>query len=267
MQRRPKILIVTAVWGEWHLNALFHVNFPSLLAAGNLPDLALRCELEWCFYTRNAEITHLSSSPIFQEAFRVLPIKMKILVVPEDKLSDPMAGHQWAWTQAANEAKNSGRYVLFLPPDVAWSDNSFSHVADLVLEGKKAILMAFPRVVSDTFVPALQEHYRERTKTIAMPARKMVALTFRHLHPIMVAEFHDSPYYPCHAELILWPVRGEGFLVRVLAREIFLYNPNDVEMTPHFLVGGQHDSRDVVFIDDSEKLFGVSLAPLGKDIS
>ena len=266
MQGKAKILIVTAVWGEWHVNAHLTANLPTLLAAENFPELARRCDLIYHVYTRQSDLSRIRSSPCMQEISRMMSVEFKIISL-ETCSSDPIAAHHWVWEQARVNAKESGWFVLFLPPDVAWANGSFAHVANLLAAGKKAIFMTYLRVVSETFVPALQEHRESASETVAMTGRSMVELSLSHMHPLQAAYCYDSPYFPMHAEMIVWPIRGEGLLVRVLAREIFLCDPGRVGMKRNWLMDENHDPREMAFVDDSDKLFAVSLAPLGKDVS
>ena len=252
MQDKLKILIVSAVWGDWHINAHLAVNVPTLLAPGNLPHLAHRCDIAYRIYTRRSDFMRLISSPVMKDLSRVVSVDLRIL--SEDKMANPYEAHQWAWQQATDDAKSSGSFILFIPPDVAWADGAFLHVPDLLLAGKKAVFMTYVRVVSDTFVPALQKLGQKAGGAITIPSGDMVKLALHHLHPIMAASCYDSPYFPIHAEMILWPVRNEGLLVRVLAREMFLYDPREIELTPMALMNRQCDARDTVFIDDSDTL-------------
>jgi Fasciclin domain len=66
--------------------------------------------------------------------------------------------------------------------------------------------------------------------------------------------------------MVIWPVRGEGLLVRVLARECLLYDPGSYELNARALVDGRPVKTDAEFVADSDDFFAVSLAPLGKDI-
>jgi fasciclin domain-containing protein len=260
-----RILMVTAVWGDWHIDAHVNVNLPTLLAPGNLPELARRCDVTYRLYTRRSDVDRLTGSPAMREVARIMPLEVEILA--EERLANPIAAHQWAWTHGIWAAEYAERSILFLPPDVAWADGSFACVADLLDAGKKAILMTYPRVVSDTFVPALRGAQDGASGHIVIRGADMVSLSLRHLHPLMAAYCYDSPNFPIHSEMILWPVRGEGLLARVLAREVFLYDPRHLSLTPQWLMDANYDAREVVFVDDSDRLFGVSLAPIGKDVA
>ena len=147
--------MVTAVWGDWHINAHVTVNLPTLLAHGNLPELARRCEVTYRVYTRRSDVVRLMASSMMQEVSRLMPLEVETL--SEERLTNPIAAHQWAWGQAIRDAKESDRFILFLPPDVAWADGSFTGIADLLEAGKKAVLMTYLRVVVAIHQPLRRE--------------------------------------------------------------------------------------------------------------
>jgi hypothetical protein len=153
-----------------------------------------------------------------------------------------------------------------MPPDVAWSDGSFQYLTKLLADGYAAIFMTYLRVVSETFVPAARQRLDSSGMTLALSGRDLVALSLRHVHPLMAAHMHDSPYFPVHPEMLVWPVAGEGVAIRCLAREMFLFDPNRIDISRQLLVGGGFDRGLLKFVDDSDDLYAISLAPLGKDV-
>jgi hypothetical protein len=66
--------------------------------------------------------------------------------------------------------------------------------------------------------------------------------------------------------MMLWPVKDEGVLVRVFAREMFLFDPRAFARNHAQLIANSFQASDIYFISDSDDLFGVSLTPLGKDV-
>jgi Fasciclin domain len=76
----------------------------------------------------------------------------------------------------------------------------------------------------------------------------------------------DSPNFPIHPELILWSVPGEGFLMRVLVREMFAYDPSLFDLNQQALLAHAPDPNDVHYVTDSDDVFALSFAPLAKDI-
>jgi fasciclin domain-containing protein len=82
----------------------------------------------------------------------------------------------------------------------------------------------------------------------------------------MAASLKSSSRLPRHPEMLFWAVPGEGLLLRVLAREMFLFNPRKLRLNMANLIGSEIDPSEIQFVSDSDQLFAVSLAELGKDV-
>jgi hypothetical protein len=78
---------------------------------------------------------------------------------------------------------------------------------------------------------------------------------------------HDSPNFPIHPELILWSVPGEGFLMRVLVREMVAYDPSLFDLNHQALLAHAPDLDDVHYVTDSDDVFALSFAPLARTSS
>ncbi|MBL8706940.1 MAG: hypothetical protein JNM30_18950 [Rhodospirillales bacterium] len=256
--------MVTVVWGRWYLDAHLDLNLPSLLAPQNLPMMAAEHDLTYVLMTIAADHDRLARSPAVLALKKILNLDLRI--IPDTETRDPIGAHQRAWTRATEEAKRSNSYVLYMPPDVAWSDGSFAHLSRLLARDYTAIFMTYLRVVSETFVPAMRARGATDDIALRLSGRELVALSLDHVHPLMAAHMHDSRYFPVHPEMVVWPVPGQGLGVRCLAREMFLFDPGRIDMGSQLLVDGRFNRRDMVFVDDSDDLYAVSLAPLGKDI-
>lgn len=261
---RQRVLMVTVVWGRWYLDAHLDLNLPSLLAPHNLPVMAAEHDLTYVLMTIAADYDRLATSPAVLALKKILNLDLR--VIPDTETRDPIGAHQRAWTRATEEAKKTKSYVLYMPPDVAWSDGSFAHLSRLLAQDYTAIFMTYLRVVSETFVPAMRARGATDGIALTLSGRDLVALSLDHVHPLMAAHMHDSRYFPVHPEMVVWPVPGGGLGVRCLAREMFLFDPGRIDMSSQLLVDGRFDRRGMIFVDDSDDLYAVSLAPLGKDI-
>lgn len=259
-----RVTIVTAVWGKWHLDMHLDVNLPTLLAPGNLPALAEYCDATYLIFTRKADFARLNSAPEIEALRRIMSVEFRWL--DEADLKDPIATHHKAWAQATKEATERDSLVLLMPPDVAWGDNSFASVVERLKNGVRAIFMTYLRAESASFVEALLRRKSKDGIVNRVPPQEMVELCVRSLHPLMAAYLRDSEYFPIHPEMILWAVPGEGFAVRVLAREMFIFDPGCIELNSVSLVAQSLAEEELAFMADSDELFAVSLAPLGKDI-
>jgi hypothetical protein len=263
-EQRIAVNFVTVAWGDWHLGAFLMLNLPTLLAPGNVPALAEQCVARYDIYTRAADVNSIESSEMIRRMREIMPVHVRI--IPEELIADPIKAHGELWREATDRAMRARAAVLLIPPDVAWSDGAFGHIGKLLASGKKVLFNFYLRVVSDTFAAQFIERFRDASGLISVPSREMVEFSMHHIHPLMAAYCRDSENFPHHAEMVIWPVHGEGLLVRVLAREPLMFDPNSYELNEKMLVKGKPDRNEVEFVSDSDDLFAVSLAPLGKDI-
>lgn len=259
------IHLSTVVWGPWHTQAYLEVNLPSLLASGNLPALAARHQAEYFIYTTEEDIPRIEASAAFIRARAILPIKL--IAIQLSAHPDPIAAHHAYWRESMEEARRGGAILVFIPPDVIWANGAFAHVAAVIDSGKRAILMTYLRVISETVVAEVKTRFGNSDASIVdAPARSLVALALRHLHPLTLTYVRDSQNFPVHPEFILWTVPGEGLLMRILAREVFAIDPNLFELTPQALLAKKPDLDTVHFVSESDDLFAMSLAPFAKDV-
>lgn len=261
---RRRLLIATVVWGDWYCNHYLKLNLPSLLSPGNLPRLAMQHDVAYLVMTRAADIERLRAAPAMQHVAALVPVEFR--PVPEHELAHAFNAHRANWDRATDQARRDGRMICYLPPDVMWSDGSFGHVGELISRGKNAIMGTFMRVLDESFAAEAAMRRDAASGALAIAGPELVELSLAHVHPLMAAHLHDSPYFPYHPEMVVWPVPGEGLSVRCLAREILLYDPARIALTSHMLIAGDGDPDTWHVLDDSDTFFAVSLAPLGKDI-
>jgi hypothetical protein len=255
----------TVVWGSWHTDVFLEVNLPSLLASGNLQAFAERHRVIYRIQTSREDVARIEASPAYQRARQILQCQIVPRIIHQG--IDPIGMHHMLWRQAIDEARAAGAMVLFVPPDVVWSNGAFGHIADVAATGKRAIFMTYQRVVSETAVPAVKQAFRDpATGVIDAPSRRLVELAMEHIHPLTLTYVRDSLNFPIHPEFILWRVPGEGYLMRVLVREMFAYDPRHFDLNEQALLAHRPDPDDVHYITDSDDLFSLSLAPLAKDI-
>ena len=255
----------TVVWGSWHVGAFLDVNLPSLLAPGNLPAFAARHKVIYRIFTSARDIERITSSPAFKQAQAL--VSMELIECPVENAQNPIAVHHVLWRRSIDEARDAGAMILFVPPDVIWANGSYAHVADLAAQGKRAIFMTYVRVTQETCVPEVRRRFvSPASPVINASSNELVDLAMRHIHPLTITYMRHSSNFPVHPEFVLWPVSGEGLLMRVLVREMFAYDPNLIDLNQQALVAHKVDSDLVHYITDSDDLFSLSLAPAEKDI-
>lgn len=256
---------MTVLWGDWHVDMFLNANLPTLLAAGNLPRFVQQVDCEYLIHTTFADAERMEASDSFRELRKLLKVTVKINRY--SAVRNPIGMHHKAWAIGARLARRRNAFVLLMPPDVVWADGTFAALGAALQAGKKAIFMTYPRVVSESLVPEMRQRFLTAgDSACAVPPREMMALAMRNLHPLMMAYLRDCPHFPIHAEMIMWPVPGDGFLLRLLARELFCYRPGEFSTNRLSLLSESPPAAEVHLFDDSMEFLGLSLTPLWKDV-
>jgi hypothetical protein len=241
------------------------VNLPSLLAPENLAAFAAQHGVTYRIFTSKRDIARITGSPAYQRAREIVPFELIPYAV--EQFENPIAAHHYLWRRSIVEARNAEAMILFVPPDVVWSNSGFRHVADLISQGKRAVLITYMRVVSETCVPEIRRQYTAKDGvTVDVSSRDLVELALQYIHPLTLTYLRDSPNFPIHPEFILWRVPDEGYLMRVLVREMFAYDPRMFALNEQALLAHVSDPSSIHYITDSDKLFALSFAPILKDI-
>src|SRR5262249_55032826 len=148
--RMPNYKLIVPVWGERFVARFVQFGLPTQLAPGNLPALPAEC-CAYHIFTPSAEAETIRRSGSFQRLAGLFPTFIECI-------DDVYRGHAYA---AMTECHNRGLALgggedsvfVFLSPDSLWADGSFRTMRVQIEEGKRAVLMAGPRVVAETVLP------------------------------------------------------------------------------------------------------------------
>jgi hypothetical protein len=262
---RRRCVFVTALWGDWHRNTFLDANLPTMLSPGNLPALAAGIDCQYLIYTTSKDALQITRNRAFQRLRLIVPVSFRLFTPSKTKNIFNLQ-HE-IWHAATDHARRQGAFILLMPPDVAWADGSFSSLRVALEAGKRAIFMTYPRVVSETIGRAMAEHFplnADEARIIA--AKDMMALAITHIHPLMAAYDRGSRHFPIHPEMILWPIEKDGFLLRLLARELFCFEPGHYALNTQSLLAQMPPKDEIHVFCDSREFLGVSFTPFWKDM-
>ena len=261
---RRRCVFVTAVWGDWHREIFLDTNLPTMLSPGNLPALSTGIDCEYLVYTTPQDALKMSRNRAFQRLLSIVPVSLKLFT--PSKTRNIFNLHHEIWRKATEHARRQQAFILLMPPDVAWADGSFAHLRNALTSGKRAIFMTYPRVVSETIVPALAERFpRDAGEAKIVPPKELMTLAIAHIHPLMAAYDRAATHFPMHPEMILWPIEGDGFLLRLLARELFCFEPGRHPLNAQSLLAQMPPDNEIHVFRDSREFLGVSFTPVWKD--
>lgn len=263
----PATDVVIAVWGEWHRTAFLRMNLPTLMVETNLPKFASMIDCRWKFFTTTADREILTRDPLFQEFSELVDLEWIEIAQSEHDNFSAIDVHGRVWIEGMRHARAQGKFVMFMPPDVIWSDGGFGHFADLIVhQGKRAIYINWHlRAISESFIPEFHKRYGVGSSAISASSRDLIRMTLDHIHPLSSIYLRDSEFFPRHSEMMFWPVPGEGVLMHVFALTPFIFDTSRFEYTDRKLVTKVEDPDDLHYVVDSDDLYIVSLAELGKD--
>lgn len=258
-----EVIMAIPVWGQWHTDMLLDICLPSMLFPENIPAFAKLHNCTIHIYTREKELEKIENSKSVQELKRFVRVNIDTSVLERVEGTNPV-NHYLGWNHATELAIACDGYVWNMLPDVVFADGALRYLAQRLHEGYYSLMWFYPRVTSNTFVPAAIKAIREAPDGAISP-REMVKLSLLHFHPTMAAYFIDSPHFPKHAELLMRAVKGQGIAARMMINVNNIFDPQKFLLSEQNLTVGKFDPSTIHFVTDSDDLFAVSLAPLGKD--
>ena len=262
---RLRCVFVTVLWGPWHRQTYLEANLPTMLAPGNLPALAAGIDCEYLLYTTAKDALVMIRDPAFKRLRTLVTVSINLF--SPRKTTNPIGLHHEIWRAATERARERRAYILLMPPDVVWADGSFASLRAALDAGKRMTFMTYPRVVSETVVPAMADHFpRGADHAIAVPPAQMMALAVTHIHPLMAAYARSATHFPFHPEMVLWPIEGDGYLLRLLARELFCFEAGRYQLNAQSLLAQMPPQNEIHVFRDSREFLGLSLTPLWKDM-
>lgn len=235
-----------------------------MLSPQNLPNFANHFKITYFIYTTRS---HVKAIKYHWNYLQLQKFANVYIIKIEDKLKfNPINTHHHLWKKSMDHAKKNQSLVAFIPPDTAWSENSFTYVSKQLLLGVKIILMGFLRVDADTIAEELSKYKNCSTSAITISGSELVRIGLRTIHPLSAAYLHNSPYFPIHPEMVFWPLKNYGLLCRILIREMFIFDPHSIELNNVNLLQTFIDESLIKVVENSDDLFAVSLTKLDQDI-
>ncbi len=232
------IFAFTPVWGDDFVDTYLNVSLPSLLADGNLPALARRCNLVYSVYSNTAHHETIARSPAWRALQRIADCRL----VDIDKLDAEMSAYQrmsicYELGVYDNFRHGDDFAFLFLTPDSFWADGSFETVWRYNERGYRAVMYAGLRADKEPFIADVKARTAgDPARTLA--PRALMELGLKHLHPIhhsMSLNSSNGTISPAHVYL---NVPGEGFVARAFAMHPVFVRPRQLSS-----IQGARDDR------------------------
>ena len=246
--------ISTISWGHWHLNIFLNWNLRSLSTYDNR-KFFLNNKVCYKIYTKENDVLEIKKNHFFKKLSEIC--KCEIEIIDEIFTFNPIALHHKYWLISKNEADQKNEIMIFNPPDVLWSSNSFLNIEKLIKSGKKAIFMSFSRSIAESLLDDLDR----LPKDYKFLANDLVKLSIKNMHPLTISYNFRSKIIPDHSEQI-FSFHENGYSVSSLTRELFVLYPNFIQLSKLSLPINNVKEKFLHKCVDSEQIFAISFAPL-----
>ena len=232
-ERLPmRLRLVTVVWGSEFVERFVQLAVPSLMAPGNLPDISRRHDVTYEIYAPADDMQRITSQAAFADLARIVEIQFRPFAETEIDADNPMS-HWDVWRWAVEAARKDDVYVILAAPDHIFCRGALQRWTELLEEGYLAIFCTGFQVVAETFTEEIAARFGGG-RPIDLSRAELRELMFRHLHPIKISMFRNSPRWIAHPEWHLRAVPGHGLLQRILASHAYAFHPGRIRMNESF---------------------------------
>ena len=287
---QPSLLISVPVWGKDYNDSLGNILLRTLLAPGNLPDVACRREIILELVTRESDADAIRALPALREIGSVAEVR---IVCWPDRLfaSHPQAPdfhyrlfgsmHHYSILRARAEG---GMDVMPLCADHVFSRGALGQIDAYLGSGSKLVASAALRIDKRRWAPALLAELNglPATRHLDFLPRRLVDDAIRYMHPVTRHLIVSKPFNSLPFPLLF--AKPDGFAVHsfvlhpiAISADILRpeneYDFNTVDGTflsrvmpyrnpkRHVTILGQNDEAYVFEASESGNLQETQLAP------
>ena len=226
-----RIRLLTVVWGNEFVDRFLKLTFRSLAAPQNLPQIVQRHDVAYDIYAPPEDIARIKAFPLFAALSETVNFRFHPFALKEINAADSMS-HWMLWQRAVSAAREEDVYVITVGADHIFADGGIARWVELFEQGYLAIYCPGIQVATETVEEELTLRFSGHGM-IALPLPDLFNVMFRHMHPVMITMFRDSPRWMAHPEFHLRAVRGQGFVQNIMTSHAVAFQPNLIDLTPN----------------------------------
>lgn len=266
------IKILLPVWGSQYVQHFLEFCLPSLLAKGNLPDLAKDLACEFQFLTTRASESLIKDHPGFARLTAICPVSFHFIdhLVTARNYSTTLT---LAYTEAVRVAGQEmlRTCFIFLTSDYIMAMNSLASVLAEIKAGVNAVLVGNFQVIAEQALPQLKSQLGNKPDLIELDSKQMLSWAFKYLHPVTIANIVNNPL--SHSEKtnrLFWQVNkdtllGRFYLMHMIAiwpevDDFLISGPCDYSFVPEMCPSGK-----ISVITDSDRYCVIEAQPLNHE--
>lgn len=270
---REPVHVGCVLWGDAFRTLFLDLCLASLLAPGNLPELAARPGSRLVIATTAPDWAALARSPLFEQTASL--VEPTFLELPPEapgtgkyrRVSD---GHRLIAEHAAAE----GASAVFICPDEMVGRGTIRALLAVATGPVRAVVASALRFTEEGIRGALAGRGWHAGEVIDLPPRRLVALSLAHMHEETLRYDWTSPWYAHQPHCTWWAVPEEaGILLHGMnwVPRLVRYGRltrHDAEPLRRWTLDGDYAYRnfgigpEVAVIADSDVLAWMSVTPV-----
>jgi hypothetical protein len=266
--------ILLPVWGYKYIKQMLEFCIPTLLASGNIPSVAKTIRTKFVLLTREKDSMLVKDHPSWVELSRVCETEIRSIddLVTRDNHTAVIT---LAFHRAIVEA-GSGRNdicFVFMNSDFLVANNALKNVVDRIASGSSGVLAGNFQVAAEETAPLLRSRVDNRTRSLEMSPRDLLAFGFLHLHPATVANVVNLGIaHNASSNRLFWRVDANTLLGRFFLIHVVAVRPERLDEAPlssydYSFIPEMCPSGNVHLVQDSDEYVVIEMQPTGHEAS
>jgi hypothetical protein len=289
MGSKPRVRMITPIWGTSYIDRWLGFGFASQRSRGNIPYLNEHCDFELAIVTKSADATYMRSSSLFKDIMSGIRIRFILMdeFFPQTGQTSYGVPLTLAFAKGILDLGESakGTYVILMNADCVLASGSFKSITERIQAGYTIITAQSIRAIDGSARAHLLEMVDQNSGILTVEPRELMRLVNRNLHSTVIARIIneptivDSTYY----HQIFWRISDDCLAMRAFMLHPLCFRierimqkvlcPVDYGFITEFCPNGQFcvldDSDDCLIIElqdrDSESHW-LRVAPLDRTL-
>lgn len=259
-----KLDIVCIVWGQSYTHLMLEYGFPSLMAAGNLPDWAYCAGTILQLYTSAADALVIRHHRSYQALNQLIEVQLHT-TLPETKApvqTEPFNRLNQGHYQGILNARQREAAFMYMAPDHVFALNCFTTLQTFIHSGAELIMALTPRV---DIACQNELHPLRQGEVLTLTPNHAADLFMQYVAPMAQAQFWDADVFNVWCSHVyryttVAQVTAQGFHLHPL----LMRHPPPFEPQLHSTLDGDyldyyHSRRENIRIAQGHELFILSL--------
>ena len=208
-----KVRFLTCLWGKEYIDNFVDYSLPTQMGLGNIPDSLITSDSDFFIMSDTQGIEVLNAHPNIEKLKLIMNVTF--FDISEIARDNKLTGVSHCQHEAIIRSKDFD-YIFFIYPDFICGTGVIGHAISKLEEGFEAIACPVPRILMSCLEdPKFKKFFKDSAlgRTISIPPRRLVELSFDHYHPTLDGNFIDGEVKNGGLAYLQWKVNPKTWLL------------------------------------------------------